>query len=114
MSFDPPMPAATNYLPSPANTRLPLRTSRVLTTLLVLPAALVLLSPFGLVAVAAAAQPEMLNVLADKPLAAAQLTGGLLISLLFCLLPFSRWAALPLRPAESAARQERAHPTAAE
>ena len=81
------------------------RTSRLLTTLLVLPAAAVLLSPFGMVAVGAAAQPEMLNVLADKPLAAAQLTGGLLISLLFCLLPFSRWATVPVRTSGNAASQ---------
>ena len=63
---------------------------RVLTSLLVLPAAALLLTPFGLVAAAAAERPEILLVLADKPLAAAQLVAGLIISLLFCALPFHR------------------------
>ncbi|MGB3720458.1 MAG: hypothetical protein WBB38_12840 [Hyphomicrobiaceae bacterium] len=90
----------------PSNQAQSPRTSRLLTTLLVLPAATVLLSPFGMVAVAAAAQPEMLNVLADKPLAAAQLTGGLFISLLFCLLPFSKWATVPVRASGNTARDE--------
>lgn len=66
------------------------RAGRGLTVLLVLPAAVLLLTPFGLVAVAAAAQPDMLLILVERPLAAAQLTAGLVISLMFCLLPFSR------------------------
>lgn len=66
------------------------RIGPVLTTLLVLPVAALLLTPFGLIAAAAAERPEILLVLADKPLAAAQLLAGLIISLLFCALPFRR------------------------
>ena len=68
------------------------RAGRGLIILLVLLAAALLLTPYVLVAAAAAAQPDMLRILAEKPLTAAQLAAGLIISLLICLLPFSRMA----------------------
>lgn len=73
------------------------RPGRLLTALLVLPAAVLLLAPFGVVAMAAAAQPGLLKVLADKPLVAFELVLGLVVSLLFCTLPFRRSAAPPVK-----------------
>ena len=70
---------------------------RWLTSLLVLPAAALLLTPFGMVAAAAAEQPDMLRVLLEKPLVAMQLTAGLIVSLLFCGLPFFRFATPPVQ-----------------
>ena len=78
--------------PSPLDTPSAPRPGKLLTVLLVMPAAVLLLTPFGLVAAAAAAQPDLLLVLADKPLVALQLTLGLALSLLFCTLPFRRFA----------------------
>ncbi len=79
---------------------------KLLTTLLVLPAALLLLTPFALLATAAAAQPDVLSVLVHEPRVAVQLTVGLVISVLFCTLPFSRITARPAgreaRPADEA------------
>ncbi len=72
--------------------------SRLLTVLLVLPAAVLLLTPFGLVAAAAAEQPDMLMLLVEKPLVAVQLAAGFAVSLLFCALPFSP---LVTRPVEA-------------
>lgn len=46
----------------------------------------------------------MLLVLADKPLAVLQLAAGLVVSLLFCALPFSRIAARRARTAAQPAR----------
>ena len=73
------------------------RPGSLLTILLVLPAAALLLTPFGLVALAAAADPRMLMVLAEKPLVAVQLSLGLIVSVLFCALPFSKFGASPAR-----------------
>ena len=71
------------------------RPGGLLTFLLVLPAALLLLTPFGLLAYAAAAQPDMLPdiliVLAEKPLVALQLIVGLMASITICALPFGRF-----------------------
>jgi hypothetical protein len=70
---------------------------RLATSLLVLPAAALLLTPFGIVAAAAAEQPDMLKVLVEKPLVAVQLAAALVMSLLFCGLPFVRLATPPVQ-----------------
>lgn len=71
------------------------RPGGLLTILLVLPAAVLLLTPFGLLAYAAAVQPDMLPdmliVLAEKPLVALQLALGLMTSVIICALPFRRF-----------------------
>jgi hypothetical protein len=57
--------------------------------LLVLPAGLLLLTPFALLAVALVQQPDLLSILADRPQLTAKLALGLVVSVLFCTLPFS-------------------------
>jgi hypothetical protein len=85
------------------------RAGRLATTLLVVPAAIMMLAPFGLLGHAAIAQPEILSHLADNPLSALQLGVGLMISLLFCVLPFSSQVAHgPLIAAQPTAQQQTA------
>lgn len=84
---------ATPSLPEATSSSLP---SRIVTILLVIPAAVLLLTPFGIVAAAAAAEPDVLLILADKPMVGVQLALGLMTSLLFCTLPFRRFSARPL------------------
>jgi hypothetical protein len=83
-------PRSTNPTPQVESPTSDSRTGRGLIIFLVLLTAALLLTPYVLVAAAAAAQPDMLRVLAEKPLIAAQLAGELVISLMICLLPFSR------------------------
>ena len=66
------------------------RVGRLTTSLLVLPAAIMMVAPFGLLGHAAATEPAVIAYLTGNPLSAAQLGVGLMISLLFCVLPFSR------------------------
>lgn len=87
MTTTPASPAPLQQAPSSP------RPGKLLTILLVLPAAVLLLTPFGLVAAAAAEHPDLLRVLTEKPFVACQLALGLAISLLFCTLPFRRFAA---------------------
>ena len=75
--------------------------------LLVLPAAGMLLTPFGLLAAAAMARPDILMVLADKPLVALKLVLGLMVSMLFCLLPFGLYMA---RSADRQAKRQSEEP----
>lgn len=81
-------------LTSPGS-RPPAQLGRLSTTLLVLPAAALLLTPFALLGQAAVAQPGILMILADKPVAAVQIALGLLLAVLFCTLPFCRLAKRP-------------------
>lgn len=77
-------------LPSDATNR-PAASSQTglgMTALLVLPAVAGLLAPFGVLAAAAIEQPTILATLSDMPGTAVQLGLGLIISLLFCVLPF--------------------------
>ncbi len=70
----------TTHIPSPH--------SDATTVLLVLPAAVLLLGPFAMLAHAAAGQPEVLDMLLTRPMTTALLAGGLLISLMLCGMPF--------------------------
>ena len=60
----------------------------LMTVLLVAPAVAILLAPFAVLAAAAIEQPAVLSALTEAPLTAAQLGLGLIISVLFCGLPF--------------------------
>lgn len=85
------------------------RASKLLTVLLVLPAAALLLTPFGLVVAAAAEHPDMLQVLVDRPLMAVQLIAGLVVSLLFCALPFRRFVTRSVHVRGSAEQPQTGH-----
>ena len=66
------------------------RAGRMATALLVMPAAIMMVAPFALLGHAAANEPAIVAYLTGNPLSAAQLGNGLMMSVLFCVLPFSR------------------------
>jgi hypothetical protein len=66
----------------------PNRAGLLMTVLLVAPAVAILLAPFAALTAAAFEQPAILTALIGAPLTAAQLGLGLMISVLFCVLPF--------------------------
>ena len=66
----------------------PSYTGLLMTVLLVAPAVAILLAPFAVLAAAAIEQPAVLSALTEAPLTAVQLGLGLIISVLFCGLPF--------------------------
>ena len=80
---------------------MPSTRSDAATALLVLPAAVLLLGPFAMLAHAATRRPEVLDMLLAKPITAVLLAGGFLTSLLLCGLPFVLRAS---RATSSAAR----------
>ena len=71
------------------------RATVLMTACLVVPAALLLLTPFAMLGLAAVEQPEVLATLSDRPGLAAQLGLALIISLMFCALPFRLRTAEP-------------------
>jgi hypothetical protein len=76
--------------PAPATNRAkrPSHAGLLMTVLLVAPAVAILLAPFAALTAAAFEQPAILTALIEAPLTAAQLGLGLMISVLFCVLPF--------------------------